>query len=1202
MPRISAFRGSWQPNKRPYLTLTPDVYVSIQGETTVVACGECRRTIDVNKYITGVQYDGSVDSPPSSASFTLSIPDTDVNEFYSDGQFVIIPMMEVEIFAKGYYTIGGFPQYYRIFWGLISSVTKNWSNGVTTVSIQCRDILRWWELTNFTTNPAFLDIGKSQSNYNLFGNYFAGMNPYTVIIALAKEAMGDFSITTGSFLSFRPETGPEQKVVASYAKDIMAYWQLKFGNIWNSLVLYGTSGQAYTFSGDSGNVSPLKISQQIFEQEAQSLSLNSETSLFKIQPHEIAAFKVEMARAGDIDFFQNETQSKLSIALTARDQAGGYEFYCDTTGDIVFKPPFYNLNVIPNKPVSWIQDFEIIDESITDSEQEVYTHVTSHGNAFGGTTDWGLNDDITTPRTGVIDWHLLKRYGWRRLDVQVEWAGNAKRLFYHLLDQIDKINSKRIQGTITIPMRPELRMGFPVWIPRFDAFFYVQGISHNFSPGSQATTTLTLTAKRSKFIAPKNIGRITHSKSRSVSSKDPVTKKVEVRSESTYQVDFPSNVGGTSGLTHTGQDADFGGPAVLRDTKTGKLLGFPNAVMVYRQTLNGQVLSRVLEQTGSTKSHNPKTQDKNKPEGPDFSYDQTVRSTFTMLQNEKRMEVIDRLRSRRYEAGMTNAGAYDYAHDVDGVFKELSIIPADSILWGSGTQDPEGAISTSGTDDQTIINKKKFDANSVKITELSNQEKQLLKDTKTAIKDQKHAETEYDIFIKKNPPVNGELSEDAKQRKAIVDRAKAVVKTAQFSLDDIRTQKAALQTSSSAIRKLTSINIMIRPVSDEFGFEVIGHYRYGRGAFIDRGKVQIPNPNEIDQNPKTTVNQLNIQFAAHGGLLTDNPIQDNLGPQSTTFAEAFEKMGPDEYMTGASFKGANYQKSNSFQDVSPTGQQTYTDAINSSVSNSGKAVFAEADAIRRAVSLAEMQPTTNNGLGAVGFNRCQCDLGKTSWLSVLPQTLIRQLLNPVQSINSDPTITDETNLAAADAAASSGISQSSNVSEGDNFTLSGPQGFFEVLRNFLISKFTTEYQENTKREQYAIGGGRTITRPNEGQESNNIIGDPKNTLFDRAALGDPQALQALQGDAQFSFGQTQRSLQNFKDQFKSGGPTDQLGQSIINLPGSIFDAAKGGLVTPGISVSSNSSSPKPIHIKPQFQPPGRSPRIGETINPGFTTD
>ncbi|HED36807.1 MAG TPA: hypothetical protein ENI76_00960, partial [Ignavibacteria bacterium] len=195
MPRTSAFRNTWQPNKRPYLVLTPDAYVSIQGETSVIACGECKREVNLNRYLTGIQTNADVNSPPSSATVTLSIPDNDVNQFYVDGVLIIIEMMEIEIFAKGYFTVGGFPQYYRIFWGMISTVSKNWSNGVTTITITCKDILRWWQITNITLNSAFLDASKSMGGWSKWQNRFAGTNPYAIIITLAKESMGDFSIT-----------------------------------------------------------------------------------------------------------------------------------------------------------------------------------------------------------------------------------------------------------------------------------------------------------------------------------------------------------------------------------------------------------------------------------------------------------------------------------------------------------------------------------------------------------------------------------------------------------------------------------------------------------------------------------------------------------------------------------------------------------------------------------------------------------------------------------------------------------------------------------------------------------------------------------------------------------------------------------------------------------------------------------------------
>ncbi len=1035
------------------------------------------------------------------------------------------------------------------------------------------------------------------------------MNPYTVIIALAKEAMGDFSITQGSFLSFRPEYGAEQAVNAQYAKDIMAYWQLKFGNIWNSLVLYGSSGQAYTVAGIPGDTSPLKISKQIFEQESKNLSLNPATAAFKTQPHEIAAFKVELANAPGLNFFQTESQTKLQIAMTARDQAGGYEFYCDPTGDIVFKPPFYNMNVLPNKPVSWIQDFEIIDDSISDNEQDVFTHVTSHGNAFGGVMDYGLNSDITTPRTGVVDYHLLKRYGWRRLDVQVDWAGDPKKLFFHLLDQIDKINSGRISGTITIPMRPELRMGFPVWIPKYDAFFYVKGVSNNFSPGGQATTTLSLTAKREKFIAPKNIGRITKEAGKGIPPTAATKAGQKTQREPGYVINFPSNVGESQGLTETGQTADYGGPMVLRDPKTGKLLGFPNAVMVYRQTLDGQVLSRILQQSGSTKGAKPKTQDRQNPEGAQTTYAQTVTDILAQINYGKRSEIVDRLRLNRYEAGMTNAGMYDYAHDVNGDFLEFSVVSADKITW-----DPDN----SGSSSEDV--KTRQDDLSAKLKTLEAEKKDALAVFKTTSADKSQAAKKLSAFSKKNPPKGNELSPEARQLQTAYDLAASSAATAADALKKIESEISSSKVASQSIRKLTSINVMVRPVSDEFGFEVVGHYRYGRGTFVDRGQVKLPDPNEVSSNPENSVNKLDIQFAAHGGLLTDNPVQSNLGPESSNYGQMFERMSPDDYVTGASFKGSNYNPGVSVQEFSTVGQQTYDNSINVAA-KAGRAVFAEADAVRRAVTLEELSPTVTTGLSRVGYNSCNCDVGKTDWLGLLPAELLRQVLGPVSAVPAgvsadafEAAVSQDEGTESlpgggiadivGQEAVESSIRTSSDVlgQPGENtFSIETPGGFFDVLRNFLVDKFSKEYEANKKREQFARNGGRNIpsVRPNEGFEQDNLLSDPSTALFDRAASGDPAALQALQGEANFNFGRTKQAQKAFNDTFKSGGPQDQLSASLTSLPGSVYNASKGSLVN-APEVRTGPGSPV-APVRPQYQPPGRVPKIGETINPGSTS-
>lgn len=1203
MPRVSAWRGTWQPNKRPYVTLTPDVYIALQGETSVIACPDCRREVNFNDYVTGVSTEASVDSPPGSATINLSIPDNDVNDFYSDGQFIIIPMMEIEVYAKGYFLVGGFPQYYRIFWGLVSSVTKDWSGGSTTISISCRDILRWWELTNTTINPAFTEsAGSSAGSYQLWQNQYAGMNPYSVIINLAREAMGDFSLNTNSFTSYLPEKGPESGVIGSYAKDVMTYWQLKFSNIWNSLVMYGASGQAYSFTHGGGTISPIALQEQIFANEEKLKSQNQQTNLIKVNPAEIFIAKKEVVKAGSVELFQNEIQTKLSVALLSRDQSG-FEFYCDPNGDIVFKPPFYNLNVIPNKPVSWVQDFEIIDDSITDTEQEVYTHITSSGTAFGGVGfDAGISDEITTPRTGVYDFHLLRRYGFRRLDYPTEWASDPKKLFFHLMDWLDRNNAKRQNGTVTIPMRPELRMGFPVWIPHYDSFFYIQGISHQFSVGGQATTTLQLIAKRSKFIAPSNIGSITQTGVGSVTIPNPnntpgLPATVQVTQPS-YTIQFPDKTGANPNMTDTqSNQVTQGKPVIIRSQKTGQLLGYPNVVMVFRSALNADNITKLLQSTGNSDGYNLNTKHQSKSnnvQGQAFNYNFTQQNLLQLFQGGQKAQLVDRLRAHRYEAGSTNVGSYDYAHDVSSVFQDLAMIPMtfitpsqtsstpilQSINTALKSSAPPVNANTSSTLQASIAAQQQTAVNNVNAAQTA-----LLNANNQVTTLQKQLATANSS--KTQPPASSSATDTISAQLTIAKQQVAVAIT---NLTAAQLVLQQLKAGVGTVTNLPALNMIVRPVSDEFGFEVIGHYKYGRGAFIDRGGVKVSGT-----APGSQVNQINTQFASTGGILSDASTVQTGSGEVINFAAQFDQMQPDDFITGASFRGTQGPGSTVDQ-VQFTNSTTYTNQMQANV---GRSVFIEADSLRQATTLGELKPTISlQDLDSTADN-CTCGLSRADWLTILPQTFIQQVLNGgAQPVPVSSLAPGNANLILG--ATAGDIAQVPNPTTPSTTTVvpptSGallgsvnPADFFTTLSDYLADKFTRDYQSNAQRELQDTGQSQTATGNNfstvpatvqqqgvpnpafNPDYQDNILGSPQNPLFTQASQGDPAALTALQAQANFNFGMTTKTSQNLASAYDNG--LESVNQSLRNFGG------------PGGTVVSVSESSQANPVQPVAPPP-----------------
>ncbi len=845
----SPFQGTFQPNIRPTVVTAPDAIVYINGEQEVIGCPNCSRTFNLNKYITSIQTDLSVDSAPGSATISLAIPRHTVDDFYFDGNPIITAMMEVEIYAKGYYLVEGLAQYYPIFWGLVTEVSDNYSGGEHTVSIHCADILKWWELCKMNINPAYT-VTPGQEGRNIKGNVFSQVNPYDIIFSLALQSFGDVIVGTGSLNSIIKESGQRATFDAALS-DLMLYWEKRFSRMRNNLLLYGTRGvavrgdtlyQTYSRNNPPGTV-PKKPFASTAVQYANGGPDGGQMVYDPASPN-VAAFKFVLSNAGQIDLWQSEYQTKLELANAAK-EAIGFEFYMDVTGDIVFKPPFYNLDILSNKPVSWVQDVDIIDWDFSESESEVVTQIVLQG-SFGGTADYGTSSEIA-PFTSVTDYHLLRKYGWRSQNYNSEFLSSPQLMFYHGLDLLDRINSKRHRGSVTIPLRPELRLGFPIYIAPKDQIWYVSGISHNIAFGSRATTSLTLTAKRSKFIAPKGIGEL---KLKTFNGSAPVSKdggptsfRYTSRQLSKNGV-FELKAGGAASLPPTndafqsqaGADNPFD-PLILRHPKTGRIVGYPNVVIAYTRPF---APANVDAQAGQ-KSQTANKVDPNKSRADQDAKRQQLINSNKLVQDRFKSNAEDALTDKyltnRYQYGLNSAGVYIYAHDSSpggGVISEILTLPSKS-------------VHVTPTDSSNL--------------------------------------------------------------------------------------------------NLQSKTAMIRPVSDERGFEVIGHYQYGRRISLRDGRLVINGDNATKAN-------IGLQLALGGGLSEMLTAQSQgLTTVSTGYADpasTLAQMTADDKQTAAVINPDTHQPEfvdvgDNFVDTAPLGSEEQVGSAE-----------VEATQLSRALTLAEM--------------------------------------------------------------------------------------------------------------------------------------------------------------------------------------------------------------------------------------------------------
>lgn len=995
----SPFQGTFSPNARPTVVTAPDALVIINGETDIIGCSSCRRRFDWNKYITAVTVDLAVEGAPGSASVNLSIPRHSVDDFYFEGTPVLTPMMEVEIYAKGYYLVEGVPQYYPIFWGMITEVSDSYSGGEHTVALHCADILKWWELSKMNVHPAFTQAA-GLGGTSIFGNVFFGKNPYDVIMTLAQQSFGDVVQGTGSLTSVVKEKNQQSTFNAAFA-DMALYWEQRFSRIRSNLLLYGVNGifvrgdTLYeNYKAPRGKKDPPPASTAIGLADG---GPDKGQNNFEPTDPSVVAFRTQFQQAGVVNFWQSEYQTKLELANAAA-KAIGFEFYMDVTGDVVFKPPFYNLDVLSNKPVSWIQDIDVIDWDFSESEAEVVTQLTFQG-AWGGKVDYGMPADIT-PFTSVTDYHLLHKYGWRSDTYTSEFMGDPNLMFYFGLDHLDRVNSKRHRATVTIPMRSELRLGFPIYIAPKDQIWYIAGISHNIAFGGRAQTTLTLTARRQKFIAPRGIGtlKMTSPPTPPAPNKAAPGKKqptppqqklpFKYSGRELARAHFELKVGEAAQTPPAfNPNAEVSGndpyaPLILRHPKTGRLVGYPNVVMVYTRPM------AVPDKKVFGKGAGLKQPTKKQMEAAHSAAQQAVDEAMGKAPS---LRLEEQHHTNRYQYGLNSAGVYVYAYNKEGEIGEITLLPRPNIK-----------VSGTGVDPKDV--------------------------------------------------------------------------------------EAMAKSQAST---------MIRPVSDSRGFEVIGHYRYGRGLALRDGNLIY---NESDKNSPASIS---MQMALSGDMFASLQAQSQglttVTSTSPNPIASLVSLSPDDLQTGGVInpetglpeftKGGreeNKVRDTNFVDSAPLGSPAQV-GLTSSV---------EASQLSRALTLAEM---TVAGGGISKSDACMCLLGRSDLTFINTGYTVRTL----NGVAPDPASLFDPGNAGAQAP----VQPSPGVAS--------PEKVTELVDGFLY-KLYAALDEPHQAYEKEIRGDAAVSDDELGKRPDVQAGDfPKSELTppfsapNRAALGDPAATALL---------------------------------------------------------------------------------------------
>jgi hypothetical protein len=501
--------------------------------------------------------------------------------------------------------------YYPVFHGVISGVDVSLTDGAYDVSISTRNMLSFWDNQQINTQQGYFaaDPTMSRGSVNLRGHVYTGMTPHQVIYDLFLDAGGSaegtgFALSKKSNIKARSSTGPQLYSL------MIRYLEQRFKNGMYGLRMYGASGRMYSAietqivankeitKGEKKAEFRKVITRQnkpYAKSKSEGISFsrmvkagmlafehNNATGgrvqrtmdarlLGKVTPEDktplsvfqLKPFVPDLGSFAQIAFFESNMESKKAIADRVK-EATGYEFYQDMDGDLVFKPPMYNMDTSSDRVYNIYRE-DCIDISFTHAEPEA-TYVTmkgSHFRNFNGaapTGEWGVK--------GVyVDYALVAKYGWKGQDFDSSFYTNGRQAYYAAAVELDKQNKTTEGCSVTIPLRPEIKAGYPVYIEENDCFYYVESVNHSFSYGGSCTTSLTLTCQRKKFIPPGDS---------SVKYRDDPSRAVDLgRTELPERYlykRYDRTDEGSRQINAQSQDSDVA---------YKKITGFPNVVMAF---------------------------------------------------------------------------------------------------------------------------------------------------------------------------------------------------------------------------------------------------------------------------------------------------------------------------------------------------------------------------------------------------------------------------------------------------------------------------------------------------------------------------------------------------------------------------------------------------------------------------------------------
>jgi hypothetical protein len=547
--------------EREIVKTAPDMVVYIENLPYVLnpwieGEGGSPLMFNVNDFVTAISVTAGVEHMVPTCSINLSVPNHLRHTIQAPGgNSVFNTMDEIQVYCKGYYfSKEGNSIYYRVFHGIITSIGITDNPSTTDVTFSCDGVLKLLELMLWAQNPATGNIGGMASTalMDVLGNE----NPYAQLATMflystiCSKTLG----ATLAMTSVNQADPKSQLYFDALAGHYIVKWQKKLDKISKMVRLFGV-GKA-TINPDT--LKMLTDSKETADPQRSANIVTSkkteEDQQLDIFHDEINAYNPSMG-VGRIEMLNSNVTNRLEKLRTLAEYIQ-YEMFQDLNGDIIIKPPLYNLDVlkldntrkglvVETNPFV-IYPTEVESEHRQEDQAQIRATRTSVQGSWSPGIHYAEGQNLLTTAT-YCDVHLTAKFGVRERGVkQAGFLPNDSRaLFAMAVGELTRANRGYRSYTCTIPIRPELRLGYPVYIAHHDMYAYPRTVTINYALGGTAHMVLNCdTVRRRPMIRTK------------VEIQDPNTKE---KVKTTVYKSVPN-------LVYKWTDAPTSAPATTPDT------------------------------------------------------------------------------------------------------------------------------------------------------------------------------------------------------------------------------------------------------------------------------------------------------------------------------------------------------------------------------------------------------------------------------------------------------------------------------------------------------------------------------------------------------------------------------------------------------------------------------------------------------------